>query len=399
MESTSTCEDAVAGIRIVVLNLPEDEGEGLGFRLTRTLWDPYPWVHDVTPGSRADAAGLKTGDCLLQAEGKDLLGMPVGQVAGMIRGDGASHGVSLMVWNCGVDPSDDPELLWSCGGGARGERARRALSGVVKALACCVCAATATRALSCARSHLYCDGCWSRLDKCALCREPLPSKDSPYAKNLVAEQVFEAIAAEYEIKDPAKKCQFSTYTTRSPQISTRKGQYQLSMMNRRTQYAEKYSSDPNIHTIRTETKSNLKTHNCQSHNIRTDSCSQTDGPSDVMHQTRCQMQSCHCQKLTDGAKCPMEIPRINLEIDDSSKCMLQHKLVARLRQACSLADLQNLQSCQLSKSMNNINSNEHSCSNGQHSNSVDNLVKNMSCDTPVFLLSPPPIYVLSCDHS
>lgn len=26
------------------LNLPEDEGEGLGFRLTRTLWDPYPWV-------------------------------------------------------------------------------------------------------------------------------------------------------------------------------------------------------------------------------------------------------------------------------------------------------------------------------------------------------------------
>lgn len=29
---------------ILQLNLPEDEGEGLGFRLTRTLWDPYPWV-------------------------------------------------------------------------------------------------------------------------------------------------------------------------------------------------------------------------------------------------------------------------------------------------------------------------------------------------------------------
>ncbi|KAG6438776.1 hypothetical protein O3G_MSEX000214, partial [Manduca sexta] len=81
----------------------------------------------------------------------------VGQVAGLIRGDGAGRGVSLLVWNCGVDPKDDPELLWSCGGGSRGERSRRALAGVVKALSCCVCASTATRALSCARSHLYCE--------------------------------------------------------------------------------------------------------------------------------------------------------------------------------------------------------------------------------------------------
>uniref|UniRef100_A0A2A4ITJ7 PDZ domain-containing protein n=1 Tax=Heliothis virescens TaxID=7102 RepID=A0A2A4ITJ7_HELVI len=172
------------------LNLPEDEGEGLGFRLTRTLWDPYPWVREVTPNGRADQAGLKPGDCILQADGKDLLGLPVrevtpngradqaglkpgdcilqadgkdllglpvGQVAGLIRGDGAGGAVMLLVWNCGVDPKDDPELLWSCGGGVRGERARRALAGVVRALACCVCAATAGSPLTCARSHVYCE--------------------------------------------------------------------------------------------------------------------------------------------------------------------------------------------------------------------------------------------------
>ncbi|KAL4719050.1 hypothetical protein ACJJTC_017469, partial [Scirpophaga incertulas] len=120
------------------MNLPEDEGEGLGFRLTRTLWDPYPWVREVTPNSRAHMAGLKIGDCLLQIDGKDLLGLPVGQVAGLIRGDGAGGGVSLFVWNCGVDPKEDPELLWSCGGGARGERARRALAGVVLLTSRCV---------------------------------------------------------------------------------------------------------------------------------------------------------------------------------------------------------------------------------------------------------------------
>lgn len=30
----------------------------------------------------------------------------------MIRGDGAGRGVSLLVWNCGVDPSDDPEVCF-----------------------------------------------------------------------------------------------------------------------------------------------------------------------------------------------------------------------------------------------------------------------------------------------
>ncbi|XP_028032003.1 uncharacterized protein LOC114244404 [Bombyx mandarina] len=379
------------GVRLIVLNLPEDEGEGLGFRVTRTLWDPYPWVREVTPGSRADAAGLKTGDCLLQADGRDLLGLPVGQVAGLIRGDGAGGGVSLLVWNCGVDPKDDPELLWSCGGGSRGERSRRALAGVLRALSCCVCASTATRALHCARSHLYCETCWTRLERCALCREPLPPKNSPYSRNLVAEQVFEAIATEYEIKTairrPTETASATASPNRSPSISPsihRKGQYQLSMMSKRKpetteKYRQIYSSDPNIHNstnasrrLRNPTSlagnSRAGNINCNCHSRKLDKDVQTQLTSNVS------------ETLTDGLT-------------------VQHRLVTRLRPACSLADLQNsMPGCRLSTSLNNLG--EHSKEQNQHSNSLDNLKSHgTALDAPVFLVSPTPVYLVTCGHS
>ncbi|KAG7306845.1 hypothetical protein JYU34_008308 [Plutella xylostella] len=430
-ETTSTGSgsdlECSAGVRLVVLNLPEDEGEGLGFRLTRTLWDPYPWVREVTPASRADHAGLKTGDCLLQADGRDLLGLPVGQVAGLIRGDGAGRGVSLLVWNCGVDPRDDPELLWSCGGGSRGERSRRALSGVVKALACCVCASTATKPLSCARSHLYCEACWTRLERCALCRETLPAKDSQYARNLVAEQVFEAIAVEYEIKDAMKKptqsASSSNLSNCSPNMSptiNRKGQYQLSMMNRKktVQFNEKfgpsYASDPNIHrssqqqpelNINRQLPKRIISTNTNIGNTSLHKDNKNSGKT-----------ACTCQKSPTisekniQSQNPQEEKSANccnsLHVNPSScqNLLMQHKLVARLRPACSLVDLQNsgLQTCGYSRSLNNIN--RTPCmDNNHHTGSLDDLKNNnctSNCDSPVLLLAPQqPIYVLTYEHS
>uniref|UniRef100_A0A2H1VN72 SFRICE_017218 n=1 Tax=Spodoptera frugiperda TaxID=7108 RepID=A0A2H1VN72_SPOFR len=381
------------GVRVVLLNLPEDEGEGLGFRLTRTLWDPYPWVREVTPNGRADEAGLKPGDCLLQADGKDLLGLPVSQVAGLIRGDGEGGGVSLIVWNCGVDPKDDPELLWSCGGGVRGEKSRRALSGVVRALACSVCASTATKPLSCARSHVYCEPCWVRLERCALCREALPSKNSPYARNLVAEQVFEAIAAEYELKNPKLKRPTQTssaYTSpnRSRNTSPRRGQYQHSMMNKykktvhfTEKFGQTYASDPNIH---------------RSVNRNPTNPTNSSEPGNSGYKCQCQSDS--------------DVPKISVASAEGSKCVgsdcssssqslsIPHKLVARLRQACSLADLNNVVGqCSMSQSLNNLGDQCKNC----HHGSLDNLKNHCSniCDAPVLLVPAPPIYVLTCDHS
>lgn len=421
-----------SGVHLITLNLPEDEGVGLGFRLTRTLWDPYPWVREVSPGSRADSAGLKTGDCLLQADGKDLLGLPIGKVAGLIRGDGAGRGVSLLVWNCGVDPDDDPELLWSCGGGSRGEKARRALSGVVRALSCCVCASTATKPLNCARSHLYCEACWSRLERCALCRDTLPAKDSPYARNLVAEQVFEAIATEYELKHTIKQLKETTSAHTSPNVSpnmspslTRRGQYQISMMNRKkVQFNEKYKpmygSDPHLHrSIKNSTLnyevSNLSVQENSSVNPK---CICRIQKEDKYVQVSSQPEGGDVPKIyieeTDSNNTyKLEANNLDNKSRDEKTCScengannepnyqnltFQHKLVKRLRPACSLVDLQNvvLSSCNLSSSLNNLGG----CGSSDNHSSFENL-KNQcknNCEMPVILLPAPPVYVITCDH-
>ncbi|KPJ11819.1 hypothetical protein RR48_00806 [Papilio machaon] len=321
---TSGDEQRSAGVRVVVLNLPEDEGEGLGFRLTRTLWDPYPWVREVTSGARADLAGLRAGDCLLQADGRDLLGMP-------------------------------------------------------------------------------------RLERCALCRENLPSKDSPYSRNLVAEQVFEAIATEYEIKDTNRrtsKC-VSAYTSpeRSPNISpttSRRGQYQLSMMNRskrNIQSNDKFPSDPNIHRTLSNKHSTLPT-------IPTKSVDYLSAGN--ISNVNC---NCHNRLNSDGSQQQINMPQILVEDTevDNNNCTIncnktiQHKLVTKLRQACSMADLQNtpVSTCSLSKSLNNVSLGNQCCSNGGHSNSLENFKSNCiaACDPPVYVLAAPqPIYLLACDH-
>ncbi|CAG9790682.1 unnamed protein product [Diatraea saccharalis] len=300
VSGSGTEQEYTSGVRLVVLNLPEDEGEGLGFRLTRTLWDPYPWV---------------------------------GQVAGLIRGDGAGRGVSLLVWNCGVNPKDDPEVIAVelRRGRARGAGAARAGGGA----------------------------CWSRLERCALCREPLPAKDSPYARNLVAEQVFEAIATEYEIKNTINKHRetVSAYNSpnRSPNLSpavSRRGQYQLSMMNRKktVQFTEKgqsYGSDPNIHR-----------------SLKQESVGQSPKTTNNTRASESGNTECQCNTKNRQAQIPQikientETECASISSDCSSSCQnaIQHKLVARLRQVCSLADLQNnpVQSCQLTKSLNNL---------------------------------------------
>ncbi|GBP46294.1 hypothetical protein EVAR_30425_1 [Eumeta japonica] len=433
--SGDDAQNYTSGVRLVALNLPEDEGEGLGFRLTRTLWDPYPWVHEVIACGRAAAAGLKPGDCILQVDGKDLLGVPryyvfefesrlsargprsrrgaaappltdgapqVGQVAAWVRGDGGPRGVSLLVWNCGVDPQDDPDLLWSCGGGARGERARRALSGVLRALACCVCAATATKALSCARSHVYCDGCWRRLQRCALCREPLPARDSPYARNLVAEQVFEAIAAEYDIKDPGKK---QTYVKSNAALnmpspsSDHRLQRQISLLqkSRKTvqfgdRYGQNYASDPNLSkTLVNNRELNVKREIGEN--------GEAAGENDIsgnIESDRCQTEATKCACQSEKSESAGNISHIKSE-KGKNLGVFQHKLVSRLRPASSLADLQKASclNCGISRSMNSVNIKDQS--NFPQGGSLSNLAAHLG-NTPVFLMTSPPVYLLACDH-
>lgn len=73
-----------------------------GFHLSRTQWDPYPWVTGVEPGSAAEEAGLQPGDCVLEVNGEDVLGERIGQVASRVRA--REDRVQLLLWNAGSDP-------------------------------------------------------------------------------------------------------------------------------------------------------------------------------------------------------------------------------------------------------------------------------------------------------
>jgi hypothetical protein len=166
-------------------------------------------------------------------------------------------------------------------------------------------------------------------------------------------QVFEAIATEYEIKDTPRKHRetLSAYSTpnRSPNVSpavTRRGQYQLSLMNRKktVQFnGQSYGSDPNIHRSSnhefTRTLPKATNHNnvLQSGNTNSNGHLGSQAP---IPQIRVEDTETVCEENKGSTSCQN----------------IQHKLVARLRQACSMADLQNgaINSCQLSRSLSNL---------------------------------------------
>jgi S1-C subfamily serine protease len=55
-------------VRIVTVAKPTDVS-GFGFLLSRSKWDPYPYISRIDEDSPASASGLKEGDCVLEVNG------------------------------------------------------------------------------------------------------------------------------------------------------------------------------------------------------------------------------------------------------------------------------------------------------------------------------------------
>lgn len=58
-------------VRNVDVSKPIETTSGFGFHLSRSKWDPYPYISRVDKDSYASSSGLREGDCLLEV--KDLL--------------------------------------------------------------------------------------------------------------------------------------------------------------------------------------------------------------------------------------------------------------------------------------------------------------------------------------
>lgn len=64
-----TCDEAVerydndSNVKLISL---EFGSNGLGIRLSKSSWDPYPFISHVDDDSTAQERGLQVGDCILK---------------------------------------------------------------------------------------------------------------------------------------------------------------------------------------------------------------------------------------------------------------------------------------------------------------------------------------------
>uniref|UniRef100_A0A8D9FED6 Probable E3 ubiquitin-protein ligase sinah n=1 Tax=Cacopsylla melanoneura TaxID=428564 RepID=A0A8D9FED6_9HEMI len=146
-----------------------------GFHLSRTQWDPYPWVSGVEAESAAEAAGLVVWDCVLEVNGEDVLGLRIGEVAVKVK---AKEGhVKLLVWNAG--PAESSQTAVSNQGPTPLSLQRLAVfqQSVIQLLECPVCLENISPPVTqCYNGHLICSPCRTRSEKCPICRVALGNK-------------------------------------------------------------------------------------------------------------------------------------------------------------------------------------------------------------------------------
>lgn len=60
-------------VRNVYVSKPIEATSGFGFHLSRSKWDPYPYVSRVDKDSFASSSGLKEGDCVLEVNNSAII--------------------------------------------------------------------------------------------------------------------------------------------------------------------------------------------------------------------------------------------------------------------------------------------------------------------------------------
>ncbi|XP_075146193.1 uncharacterized protein LOC142220753 isoform X2 [Haematobia irritans] len=135
-----------------LLHIDKTPNGSCGFHLTRTKWDPYPWVSGVDCFTPAAQIGLQVGDCVLES----LCAAPM------------------------------PRSL---------QRLSTVVQCVLNVLECPVCLDTITPpAMQCQNGHLLCVDCRIRSESCPVCRDryyPRPA--------LIAEQLHAALTNAFNL--------------------------------------------------------------------------------------------------------------------------------------------------------------------------------------------------------
>lgn len=140
-------------------------------------------VSGTDKDSTAEQTGLRVGDCVLEVNGEDVLGLRIAEVAQLVRAK--TENVTLLLWTTGMDPTCSPESLCCGPMPINLDRLSSCVQSILAALECPICLDTIPPpAVQCTNGHLVCVTCRSRAEKCPICRQRYSG-----GRSLIAEQV------------------------------------------------------------------------------------------------------------------------------------------------------------------------------------------------------------------
>ncbi|XP_043654293.1 uncharacterized protein LOC122620751 [Drosophila teissieri] len=184
-----------AGSSVRLLRIPRAAPamENYGFQLTRSKWDPYPWVCEVAAGTPAAFCGLKAGDCVLEVNGHDVLGLRVSEIAKMVKSQ--KDCVTILCWNSECDKDCNNNSICCAPMPTSLRRLSLVLESILRLVECPVCGVTISPpAMQCQNGHLLCVDCRIRSERCPVCRDFYTPR-----RALLAEQIFLTIANAFEM--------------------------------------------------------------------------------------------------------------------------------------------------------------------------------------------------------
>ncbi|XP_017082579.2 uncharacterized protein LOC108115579 isoform X1 [Drosophila eugracilis] len=185
--------DAGSSVRLLRIPRAAPAMENYGFQLTRSKWDPYPWVCEVAAGTPAALCGLKPGDCVLEVNGKDVLGLRVAEIAKMVKSQ--TDCVTILCWNSECEKDCDNNSICCAPMPTSLRRLSLVLESILRLVECPVCAVTISPpAMQCQNGHLLCVDCRIRSERCPVCRDFYTPR-----RALLAEQIFLTVANAFEM--------------------------------------------------------------------------------------------------------------------------------------------------------------------------------------------------------
>ncbi|CRK88692.1 CLUMA_CG002405, isoform A [Clunio marinus] len=160
-------EDDNAKLNLLRISL-ENGAKGLGVRLSKSSWDPYPFVSNVDNDSTAYENGIRIGDCILKVNGRDCLGRQIQDIAKQIhnRTDDDNNEVNLLLWrsNNSQQQGYQPQLLHNLVSD---------LINVFQLMECPICMEIPTspsHTFQCVNGHIVCSNCRPKTLRCPMCR-------------------------------------------------------------------------------------------------------------------------------------------------------------------------------------------------------------------------------------